>query len=404
MNILLINHYAGSPEMGMEYRPYYLAKEWIKEGHKVLIAGATYSHLRKKQPEKGWQKIEGIDYYWIKTNRYKNNGIGRIISMFLFVFQLFFASKPYKKFKPDIVIASSTYPLDIYPAHKIARQCHAKLIYEVHDLWPLSPMELGGYSKHHPFIMIMQWAENFAYRHVDKVVSILPCAEEHMREHGLKAGKFVHIPNGIILNDWKFPIELPEEHLTLLTELKAEGKFIIGFAGSHGIANSLDIIIKVVASLIDESINLVLVGNGAEKERLQKYVIDNNISNIYFLPPVNKLAIPSLLKLMDALYIGLQKQPLFRFGISPNKIFDYMMSGKPIIQAINAGNNIVKEAKCGLSVKPDNVEDITSAICKLYQMPEEERKEMGENGRRYVLEHHTYDILGIHFLNIMDNL
>lgn len=90
MNILLINHYAGNPELGMEFRPYYMAKEWVKQGHEVLILGATYSHLRKKQPLKaGNEVIDGIDYYWVKTNAYRGNGIGRIRSMFSFVWKLY---------------------------------------------------------------------------------------------------------------------------------------------------------------------------------------------------------------------------------------------------------------------------------------------------------------------------
>jgi glycosyltransferase involved in cell wall biosynthesis len=404
MNILLINHYAGSPELGMEFRPYYLAKEWIKHGHKVLIIGATYSHLRKKQPAKGEQTIDGIDYYWIKTNTYKGNGIGRIYSMFLFVFKLFFSSKTYKNFLPDIVIASSTYPLDIYPAHKIAKRYQAKLIYEVHDLWPLSPIELGGFSKYHPFIMTMQKAENDSYKWVDAVVSLLPNAEEHMLAHGLAKNKFYYIPNGIVVDDWKRASELLDAHLNLLTELKAKGKFIIGYTGAHGIANSLDTIIKAVEFFIDENVALVLVGTGQEKERLQKYVKESKITNVHFLPPVNKLAIPTLLKWTDVLYIGLQKQSIFRFGISPNKIFDYMMAKDPIIQAIDAGNNIVKDANCGLYAEPDNVGEIVDAIRKLLQMTDDEREQLGENGYQYVMKYHTYDVLGKKFLNIMENI
>ncbi|MDR3259742.1 MAG: glycosyltransferase family 4 protein [Fusobacteriaceae bacterium] len=405
MNILLIDHYAGSPELGMEFRPYYLAKEWVKQGHNVLIVGATYSHLRKKQPVKGKQNIDGINYYWIKTNQYKgNNGVGRILSMFLFIFKLFFFSKTYKDFNPNIVIASSTYPLDIYPAHKIAKRYHAKLIFEVHDLWPLSPIELGGYSKRHPFIIVMQWAENYAYKHTNAVVSILPKANKHMENNGLEKDKFYHIPNGIVISDWERPLELPEEHLKLLNELKEAKKFIIGFAGAHGIANSLDIVIKVIANLVNKNVVLVLVGTGTEKNRLQNYVKEKKISNVHFLPTIQKLQIPSFLKFMDALYIGLQKQPLFRFGISPNKIFDYMMAKKPIIQAIEAGNNIVKEANCGLYAEPDNIEEITCAICHLQEIQEEERRKLGENGYQYVMKYHTYDVLGKNFLNIMQNI
>lgn len=405
MNILLINHYAGSPELGMEFRPYYMGKEWMKQNHQVMIIGGTFSHLRKKQPIQRVENIDSIQYYWVRLNSYSGNGIGRILSMFSFVMKLCYNYKRYMRdFQPDVVIASSTYPLDIYPARKIAKYYHAKLIYEVHDLWPLSPMELGGYSKKHPFIRIMQKAEDDCYRYIDAVVSMLPKAEEHMVEHGLAKGKFYYVPNGIVLSDWNNPKGIPEEHGLLLSKLQKEGKFIVGFAGAHGIANSLYAVIDAVSSLTEQNIVLVLVGGGQEKDSLVKYTYKKQITNVHFLPPINKLAIPNLLKEMDVLYIGLQKQSLFRFGISPNKMFDYMMAAKPIIQAIDAGNNLVREADCGIDVEPDNVTEISKAILTLKSMPDEERKRLGENGRRFVLSNHTYQVLGKRFLDIMNNL
>lgn len=405
MNILLVDHYAGSPELGMEFRPYYMAKEWIKAGHQVLIVGGTFSHLRKKQPCEGRQNVDGVDYYWIKTNTYSGNGMGRIYSMFLFVFKLmFFHQRIYKRFNPDVVIASSTYPLDIYPVKRIAGKCHAKLIYEVHDLWPLSPIELGGYSKNHPFIWVMQKAENFAYKHVDAVVSMLPKSKDHMVKHGLSENKFYYVPNGIVESDWQNSKELNEDHLVFLERLQADNKFIVGFAGAHGIANSLQVVIDAVSTLIDKNVVLVLVGTGQEKEKLMHYVKTQKIDNVYFLSPVDKLMIPSLLRHMDVLYIGLQRQSLFRFGISPNKMFDYMMAKKPVIQAIEAGNNLVREAECGVDVEPDNVVEIAKAICKLQEMSEKQRSKLGENGYRFVMNNHTYSVLGQEFLNVMINL
>ncbi len=405
MNILLINHYAGTPELGMEFRPYYMAKEWIKQGHCVLIIGATYSHLRKKQPNAGRTNIDGIDYCWVKTNAYNGNGIGRIFSMFFFVWKLYWYYGSYLKgFSPDVIIASSTYPIDIYPSHKIARHYGAKLIYEVHDLWPLSPMELGGYSKKHPFIRVMQQAENYAYKKADAVVSMLPAAEQHMIDHGLKDGKFFYVPNGIVFSDWNNCRGLSKEHAVLLDEFRDKGNLIVGYAGAHGIANSLQAVIDAVASLVDENIVLVLIGTGQEKEYLMEYVSKREIRNVYFLPPVSKLEIPELLAKIDIFYIGLQKQSLFRFGVSPNKMFDYMMAGKPIIQAIDAGNNLVKEACCGVAVEPDNVIEISKAILSLSKLPVEKLQSMGENGKKFVLKNHTYQILGKRFLDVMTNL
>ena len=164
MNILVINHYAGAPSLGMEYRHYYLAREWQRSGHKVLIVTASYTHLRSKQfhLNKKVEKInvEGVCYIVIKTPAYEGNNYKRILNILTFVFRLKRNwGKIAKEFKPEIVITSSTYCFDIYSSRKIALLSGAKLVFEVHDLWPLSPMELGKISKWHPYINLMQRAE-----------------------------------------------------------------------------------------------------------------------------------------------------------------------------------------------------------------------------------------------------
>jgi glycosyltransferase involved in cell wall biosynthesis len=402
MRILIIDHYAGSADLGMEFRPYYLSKEWVKLGHQVFIVGGSFSHLRTTQPRPGSQIIDGISYFWVRTNKYKGNGLGRVLSMILFVTKLYFKCKKLIiNYRPEVIISSSTYPLDIFPARWMAVKAKSKLIFEVHDLWPLSLIELGGYSKYHPFIFIFQIAENYAYKHCDEVVSILPLAKEHMVNHGLKSDKFHHIPNGITLDVWQNPKQLPEVHQNLINELRTSRKFLIGFTGAHGIANSLSSIINACALLNDQNVALILVGSGGEKKKLKLLVEKSNISNIYFLDPINKFAVPTFLKQMDALFIGLKNEPLFRFGISPNKIFDYMMAAKPIIQAINAGNNIIIEANCGLSVESENSAAIVNAIVKLKSMSEKERNKLGQNGQKYVMQFHVYDILALEFLQIL---
>ena len=408
MNILLINHYAGSPQYGMEYRPYYLAKEWANMGHRVAIVSASFSHLRSKQPNvKGninKELIDNILYIWIKTPSYKGNNLKRILNMLTFISKLMSLSKRLSsQFKPDVVIASSTYPLDIFPAYLISRFSKAKLIFEVHDLWPLTPIELGGMPKWHPFIVVMQIAEDFAYKHADKVISILPKALEYMVSRGLDPKKFVHIPNGIDISEWQpLNTQLPEEHKEAIYKLKKEGKFLVGYAGSFGVANALDYFVKSATYLKNLPVVLVLIGQGPEKENLKKYVELNKLDNVIILPPVSKNLIPLVLNEMDILYIGLRKNKLFRYGVSPNKLFDYMMAGKPIIHAIEAGNDLVKESGCGISIPPEDPIAIAEAIKKLIEMSPTEREEMGKRGREYVIKNHDYKVLAQKFLEAIN--
>ncbi len=406
MNILLINHYAGTLYLGMEYRPYYMAKEWTKLGHNVTIVAASFSHLRLKQPNVASsmfeENIDGIRYVWLKTPKYSGNGIGRVYNILSFIYKLYqYLPKITKDFKPNVVIASSTYPLDIFPAHRISKRLNAKLIFEVHDLWPLSPMELGHMSSRHPFIQVMQFGEDYACKHADKIVSILPFANKHLETRGMLPEKFVYIPNGINLEDWQIDdSELPEEHQNFLQE--HQGAFLVGYTGSHGLANALHHLISAAVMLKDMNIHVVLVGQGPEKDNLIRLASEIGAHNVFFLPPISKSKIPLWLKNMDCLFVGSLRIPLYRFGISMNKLYDYMMSEVPIVSAIEAGNDPVSEAGCGISVQAENPQAIAEGVLKIYNMTLKQRCEMGKRGKQYVLQNHTYPYLAAKFLQAME--
>lgn len=405
MNILLINHYAGSRIHGMEYRPYYLAREWVRMGHQVTILAASFSHVRTHNPKIDQtvteEEIDGIRYIWLKTPPYHGNGVRRAMNIFAFVNRFYAWQGRLFYYTPlDVIIASSTYPLDVFPAHHLAQKVRARLIFEVHDLWPLSLIELGHMSPLHPLIMLMQWAENFAYRHAERVVSMLPKAIDHMVEHGMDPGKFVYIPNGIDVEEWENDTgQIPDEHRTVLTSLKRAGKFMVGYAGAHGLANGLDSLVEAAARIVSEEVAFVLVGQGPQKEDLREKASQHQLTNIVFLPPITRESIPALLNYLDALYIGLKKEPLFRFGVSPNKLMDYMMAAKPIIYAIEAGNDPVAESGCGISIPPENPDAVVEAVTRLMKISESERAKMGSKGRDYVMANNDYRVLARTFLD-----
>ena len=385
----------------MEYRPYYFAREWVKAGHHVTIVGSSFSHLRSSQPicnnSVSFEEIDGIHYVWYRAPSYSGNSYKRVVNMLIFSFQLF--TRNFLAAKPDIVIDSSTYPLTIWGSRKIATKFNAKLIFEVHDLWPLTPMELGGYSRWHPFILLLQQAENYAYKNADKVVSLLPRAKEHMVSHGMHPEKFVYIPNGIDLAEWQFTESLPEQHDACIRKLKAQGKFIFGYTGTLGIANAMSYFIEAADLLKDkQNLEFLLVGQGTLEEELKSIVSRKSLNNVTFLPSVQKKYIPMLLSQMNALHIAGQRTTFYRFGISPNKLMEYMMAAKPIINAIDAGNDPIQEARCGISVAPEDPGAIAKAVIELMDMNEEQRKEWGLRGRKYVMENHDYRVLARRFL------
>jgi glycosyltransferase involved in cell wall biosynthesis len=406
MNILLLNHYAGSLKYGMEFRPYCFAREWVKAGHSVRIVAASFSHLRQIQPavtgSVTLEKIDGILYCWVKTPSYSGNTLWRAWNIFMFLLRLKLCKKEIMKgFTPDIVIGSSTYPLDNLAVHGLARPFKARQIYEVHDLWPLSLIDLGGMSPHHPFVQLMKWAEHYAYKTTDAVVSLLPYAENHMLENGLSRNKFFCIPNGIDISEpGEKKTELPQAHRLMLHTLREKKMFIVGYAGGHAISNALDSFVRAALFLKHSNVALVLVGNGTEKENLIRLAKTLELPNVYFLPPVPRDAVQTILQSMDVLYIGWQNKPIYRYGVSPNKLMDYMVSGKPILHSNSVGNDIVAECGCGISVPAENSKAIAHAILAFMKMTEKARNEMGQRGKASIMCHYQNKDLAKKFIEL----
>ncbi|MDO9071996.1 MAG: glycosyltransferase family 4 protein [Rubrivivax sp.] len=402
MNILLVNHYAGSPALGMEFRPYYLAREWVRLGHAVQIVAADFSHVRATQPPAGDSVVDGIAYRFYPTPAYQGNGLGRVHNIAMFLHHLVYDTpRLVREFRPDVVIASSTYPMDIWVARRIARKAGAKLVYEVHDLWPLSPIELSGMSPRHPFAVLCQAAENAAYRDADVVVSMLPKVHGHMADHGLDLKKLHIVPNGITLDEWQgTPPPLRDDVAAALAAAAAQGT-VVGYAGSMGAPNALDTLLDAAALLREEPFGFVLVGSGHEQARLAQRVADEGLTNVTMLPPIPKAQVPPFLAQVHIAYIGWQRVPIYRFGIAPNKLMDYMVAGCAVLHSVDAGNDPVAEAGCGLTVPPQDAAAVADGLRRLAAVPADERRAMGERGRAFVLTHHTYPVLAQRFLDAL---
>lgn len=400
MNILYLNHYAGSPALGMEYRPYYLAREWVRAGHRVQMVAADFSHVRARQPQAGDEVIDGIAYRWLPTPPYQGNGLGRVQNIWAFCRQVWAQTDALiAQARPDVVIASSTYPMDIWVARRIARRAGATLVFEVHDLWPLSPIELSGMSPRHPFIRLVQKAEDDAYRDADVVISMLPKVHDYMASRGLDLKKLHIVPNGITLDEWQgTPPPLREDVAEAIARARAAGRTVVGYAGSMGLPNALDTLLDAMVRLRDAPIALVMVGSGHERDRLRQRIADERLSNVELLPPIPKAQITSFLAVVDLAYIGWQRVPIYRFGIAPNKLMDYLMAGCPVLHSVEAGNDPVAEAGCGLTVPPQDPAAVADGLRRLAALSPAERHAMGERGRAFVRANHTYPVLAQRFL------
>lgn len=394
--IWIINQYGSTPETGVGGRHYYFAKELAKQGYKVYEVASATDHLLHTQPKiqddiTFEEIVDNFTFVWVKMPHYAEaHSKQRVVNWFLFSWKIQKLSKLIKD-KPDAILCSSPSLISFLGAQRLAKKYNARLVFEVRDIWPLTLCELGGYSPKHPFIRFMQWVENKAYRDSDKVVSNLKNSVEHMVVHGLKRDKFTWVANGFSLDEVNKKVPLSAE----VEQQLPKNKFIVGYTGTLGVANSMGVLLNAAEQLKDNTdIAFVLVGGGKEKETLQAQAREKKLTNVTFINPIPKVQIQAMLNQFDACYIGLTKDPLFRFGVSPNKLFDYLYSGKPILYGIDSGEyEPVAEAQAGLQLEPENPQALADAILQLYQMSEEQRQHMGENGRKTALEQYEYGML-----------
>ncbi len=192
-----------------------------------------------------------------------------------------------------------------------------------------------------------------------------------------------------------------EKTIERLQELKDEGYFLVGYTGNHSPANVLDTMIDAAKKTTDEKIKYVLVGNGNVKNELIQYAKTSNVTNVEFLDPVLKDNMDNVLRLLDICYIGLKKQNLFNYGVSPNKLFDYMMAARPVIYAVEASNDPVKDSNCGITVPAEDPDAVVKAVMDIRNLSEYEKNNLGQNGKDYVLENHTYRGLAEKFLDAL---
>jgi glycosyltransferase involved in cell wall biosynthesis len=398
---LIINQTAGSPYHGMVYRNYYIAREWVKQGHRAIIISGSYFHNFGQLPHTTGlftkEMIDGIEYWWVKLPQYSHSrSFGRLFTLFIFPFLLLFFPF-WKLLKPETVIVSGPPHLSIFNAWIWARIWGATLVYEVRDIWPLTIVKLGNVSPWNPMIIFLSFFERLAYMASDRVVSVLSRAYNHFEVKGMLPSKFAFIPNGIDLSDYSIK---ENEVGNRIAEISNK-KFTLIYAGSFGIANHLDQLLEVADSLKNHNdIAFVLIGDGPHKKNLIEKAKDN--PNVYFFPLVQKDQIPYILYQAHVGFIGFTKTDLYQFGVSPNKIFDYMAAKLPILMVLDSEDDIIERAQAGKNVRSGKTEDITNALLSLKELKPDQLKELGHNGRKYLEEHHVYESLAEKYVKVAE--
>lgn len=396
LKIWMINHYA-EPYA----RHHNLALELVRRGHRVVIFASSFDHKSRREnrlapgEKMRSEDIDGVTFVWMRTPPYPGNTAARVWNMAVFAGRIWRGGKPAGFDPPEVIIGSSPHLFAALPAQRLAASLHVPFVLEVRDLWPQSLVDLGGVSPRHPVVRGLEAIEKYLYRRAARIISLLPGAAEHMAKKGADPEKVVWIPNGVNL-DLVPPPEPPRN----------DGVFTVMYAGAHGLANALDTLLdaaRIVRSkLWGKGVRFRFIGDGPEKPRLEGKAQVENLENVSFENPVPRNQVYGLLKKGDVLWVTLRDSPLYRWGISLNKLYDYLASARPIVFGANVSLNPVDEAGAGITVPPEDPNALAQAIKRLYDMSPDERWEMGLRGREYVEKHHNFSRLADKLENLLE--
>ena len=398
--IWILNQTAGKPDSGWGERHYYLSKKWIDEGYQVNIISGSFNHLFVNQPEVGSktftvEKIhEDLNFCWVKIPKYDGGSVFKLWCMIVFAIRVCFLNTKLLK-KPSIIIVSSMPLFSILSGIYLKSKYKAKkLIFEIRDLWPLTPMYLSNYSKFHPMIILMKWIEKIGYKKSDYIVSVLPKADLYINKISKEPEKYKYIPNGI---DEKL---LQKEYLSKsLVEKIPTNKFVIGYTGTLGMANAMDCFIKAVLKLkTDKKFHFVIVGDGYLKTEFME--LTEECSNITFIEKIPKSKVQHIISLFDICYLSRLNNPLYQYGVSYNKYFDYMLAKKMILESSNHISSPGSLSGCSVIVAPEDSNAIIEMLNELYNKPQNYFDMIGEKGYAFVKKYHNFDFLSSEYLKL----
>ena len=389
-NIWYISKYASPLKYGFGSRHFYLASEFNRLGYNTVVISSDSNHLAEIPALKSTYSheiIDGVDTWWIKTIKYKGSAsIKRILSWIDFEMKLWFMPKK-KIARPDIVIISSLSLLTILNGYWLRKQFGCKLIFEIRDIWPLTIIEEGGFNQWNPFVMLLAWVEKFGYKKSDIIVGTMPNLAEHVKEVTGKKKNCHCIPFGYNPDLYKSQEPLPEGYEERYIP---KNKFIIGYAGSIGITNALDTFIKCASEMKDDfQIHFLLLGDGDLLNEYKTRVL--GLPNITFAPKVNKAQVQTVLSHCHVLYFSTQDSKVWQYGLSLNKIIDYMMAGKPIIASYNGYPSMINEAQCGVFIPAESIPALKQAIYEYKEMPIDQLELIGKRGKEWLLKNRAYD-------------
>jgi glycosyltransferase involved in cell wall biosynthesis len=380
-----VNQFLATPDTPGGTRHADFAARLVSRGVPVELVGSDFNLTARTYARRGGpralgaveQAVGGVRVHWLWAAPYEQNDWKRYANMASFAAATFAflmrvpvdARTTFIGSSPSLLAAQAT-------AYAAARR-GVRFVLEVRDLWPESLIEVSG--KDGTVAKVLRRIADDLYRRADRIIVLTERNADAIADRGISRDKFVYVPNSVD----------PDMFAAPGAEPLVPGRFAAVYAGAHGPANDLDTLLDAAALLHargDDRVQVVLVGSGPEKVRLTERARSAGLDNVTFLDPVPKAAIPGLFARCQAGILVLRDLPLFRYGVSPNKLFDYMGASLPVVTNV-AGDcgDIVRQAACGVTVGPGDASELALGLAALARDPTAAAQ--GVSGRRHVLAH-----------------
>jgi len=324
----------------------------------VSICASDVSYLsgKKISTSASSLNVDSSNFIFVPSIEFKGNSLGRLMNMLIFAFKQSILLRRMRPI-PDIIVGSSPSPFVAFSAFRSARKLGKAFIYEVRDPWPLILRDIGGMHNWHPLVVICAFIEKKLLAESDYVVSLYPGYEFYVKQLGFESVPVAYIPNGVNPSAIK------------LKSIPFGGKFRFVYAGAHGEANNLELLLKAM----------------------------NWINCTY----------SEILLAVEKSHVGvicLKNAPSLKLGPSPNKLFDYMLIGRPILYVADTVPDPVTIAKCGITVQDGNFEHVGRAMLNMSDSSIDQLNRWGSCARNYVEEHHSIENLAVKYVEIFNKV